>query len=249
MLFVGLLFLSVTPATGSSKTPYRTAEVCSGHETLSGGRDDWSSLELTVTQHFENNDQVYLRFREVGRFGRSAEELRLGGYVNVARHFQGYLEFQDSPSSDILPENAVSGRLYYSLRNYLRPYVGLSLRNYPSNYVSISSLGLEHYFSNYRLAYTFHRSEGKTDDPANTHQVQFGYYPGSGHRFSAGYSEGQEINFVGPSSTVESDVSSVTVEALYRINQSWSLLMGLGRHVQGDFFTREGGSLGVRYTF
>jgi YaiO family outer membrane protein len=219
-----------------------------GYEHLSNDRTAWGSSKVRLTRQYRNNQQMSLYTARISRFDRRGFNLGFDSYFSLGSN-QGYLQVEHSPSATILPEFSLTGKFYYALRQYLRPIFGVSVRDYPSNHLSIGTVGLEYYFGSYRLAYSHNRSFNDDSFSTRSHTFQFGIYESDGSRLSLTYAIGEEVDFIRAGVTSRSDISSLVLSGLYPIECDWGILFELGHHQQGTYYNRNGGHLGVQYSF
>lgn len=253
-LLCGLL-CSLAPApllaqAEGSRVARPALEVGHSRESLTNNNADWTSSYLLGSAGLGDRLTVYGGLRETRRFGLDDSEAHAGLYFPIAATWNGVIEGSISQTHNVLSKNSVYGQVQKTLPGGWN--VGLGLRQ--SEYTTISSqvvsLMAERYWGNFRGAYTLYSGRPEGASSASAHRFQFNYYYTDRSTFGLSYSNGREVENVGPPrGVISTDVENWTLGGQHWLNQSWALTYDGVRHEQGSLYRRQGLRLGVRHSF
>lgn len=241
------------PETGAAAPAQenRRTEIEAGiaHDSLDRGLEDWRSFYVTGLHRLDEGKRIYGGVRETTRFGLQDSEIQAGISIPWASRWTGAIEATYSGTHRVLPKSALRGDIGYSLADGWLAWGGLKHTEYADAKVDLTSLSVERYWDKFRAAYTLSNSRLDSGGSATTHRMQADYFYGDRNRIGLGYVSGQEVENLGQSGVLSSDVRSVFMVGTHWFAPQWGVSYELNQHRQGDSYTRKGISLGIRRLF
>lgn len=226
--------------------PY--AEIGGSYEHLTNGYTPWASQYLDLTVPLNAQGLVNVNILNANRFSQNDT----AGYLSYAYPFSygvlsaegGYTINPQFLTKDLYGIGW-NGRLPYSF-NYL-----LSARTsqYLTGDTQTINMGIDKYYSAYRFAYTLVRSVLDYSERSWLSKFQVQWLGESGHKVGLLYATGHEPMVVTIGNLSNIDVVTYQADGLYKINNNVGLTISLWHAVQGSYYQRNGGQLGVRVTF
>lgn len=244
---------SLDPAEGSLaipsvffQKPY--AEIGGGYEHLTNGYSPWASQYLDVTVPLKEQGLVNVNILNANRFSQNDT----AGYLNYAYPFTygvlsaegGYTINPQFLTKDLYGIGW-NGRLPYSF-NYL-----LSARTsqYQTGDTQTINMGIDKYYQDYRFAYTLVRSVLDYSERSWLSKFQVQWLGASGHKLGLLYATGHEPMVVVIGNLSNIDVVTYQADGFYKLTNTVGLTASLWHAVQGSYYQRNGGQLGVRVAF
>lgn len=225
-----------------------TAEIGASYEHLTNGYTPWASQYLDVTVPMKDRGLVYMNVLNANRFSQNDT----AGYLNYAYPF-AYGVLSAEGGYTINPQFLTkdlyglgwNGRLPYQF-NYL-----LSARSsqYLAGNTQTINMGIDKYIGEYRLAYTLVRSILDYSERSWLSKFQVQWLAESGNRLGLSYSTGHEPMVVTIGNLTNTDVTTYQADGVYKINPAVGLTASVWHSVQGSYYQRNGGQLGVRVAF
>lgn len=232
----------------ASTSDQRTMVGVSGsYERLTGNQPNWHDYSLRLNKNFGSRRIFDAAITEARRFGRSDTQFS-GMYSSpISPKLSGSIEGNVSPTHRVLARYGVGGTLQYELARGWLAHGGLKTTSFNDVRVNQGLLMLEHYFSNFSLALALRPSHafGST---ANSTELRGGYYYGDRNSVSLSLSGGREATNIG-TGVVLTDVRTIAVFGRHWLNRNWSANYAIGHTRQGDFYSKNGITLGIDYTF
>lgn len=218
-----------------------------GKEHLSNGSPDWRESSVQLNHMLGQRQSVGLGLTRTRRFGLNDTQVNAGYVTPLHPALVLSLDANASGSHRVLARNAVGGALQYEFaRGWLLHGGGRSTR-YNDVRVNQGLLMLEHYFSDFSasLAWRPARAFGTT---AHGLELRASYYYSD--RDSAGLivAGGKEAANTGGGVRLSS-LRSAALVGRHWLGQRWALNYSLGHTRQGDFYLRNGFSLGLQAAF
>lgn len=244
---------SLEPPEGSLSLPsvfYQIpfAEIGGSYEHLTNGYNPWTSQYLDVTIPLKAEGLVNVNILNADRFSQNDT----AGYLNYAYPFSygvlsaegGYTVNPQFLTKDLYGIGW-NGRLPYSF-NYL-----LSARTsqYLSGETQTINMGIDKYYGEYRFAYTLVRSVLDYSERSWLSKFQVQWLGESGHKVGLLYATGHEPMVVTIGNLSNIDVVTYQADGLYKMTNTISLTVSAWHAVQGSYYQRNGGQLGVRVAF
>jgi YaiO family outer membrane protein len=225
-------------------------EIGGSHETLTGGRADWTSVYVEAVHRPAARQAIYGTLRETRRFSQSDTEGSLGVYYPLAATWTLVVEGSASPTHRVLPRYAAYAQLQKLLPAGWNLGVAFRHSEYTTAGTNLGAFSVERYWGNFRGAYTLYVGRPEGAPSASAHAFQLGYYYGDRDYVTLSHTTGREVENVGsPSRIVTTDVSSWSISGRHWIAANWAVTYELLTHDQGDLYRRRGGRVGLRYGF
>jgi YaiO family outer membrane protein len=218
----------------------RSWEVSLGavHEHLSGGRPDWHSQFATVTWHRDLQSRIYGGISNHSRFHRSDQQFLLGGFASLGRGWSGGVELQKVDNPVILPGTMLGLQVARQLGESWAMEFRWRQRLFDAATVSTYDAFVEHYFGNFRAAYTLGYSRLHGAENSFSHVGSMNWY--MDEKTSAGITlaAGEEAETVAPGQVLKTDFAAVSISARHRLSDRLALDGWIGLHRQGDIYRR-----------
>ncbi|MBX3663109.1 MAG: YaiO family outer membrane beta-barrel protein [Burkholderiales bacterium] len=231
--------------------PART-EVEAGYsrENLSNSLPDWTSTYLLGSHRFGERRVLYGGLRETRRFGLDDSEVHAGLYYPLGASWTAQVEGSLSPTHEVLAKHSIYGQLQKSLPGGWGVGVGLRHNEYTLSASNVVSLLAERYWGNFRGAYTLYSGRPEGGSSGASHRVQLSYYYADRSSVGISFSDGREVENVGPPrGLLSSDVRNWTLSGQHWLTPAWALTYDLVNHEQGSLYRRQGLRLGIRHSF
>lgn len=229
-----------------SEKPY--AEIGGSYEHLTNGYTPWASQYLDVTVPLKSNGLVYMNVLNANRFSQNDT----AGYVNYAYPTK-YGVVSAEGGYTINPQ-FLTKDLYGVGWNGVLPYqfnyliTGRASEYLVGNTRTIN-MGLDKYYGDFRLAYTLVRSVLDYSQRSWLSKFQVQWLGESGHKLGLLYSTGHEPMVVTIGNLSNVDVVTYQLDGLYKINKTVGLTASAWHSMQGAYYQRNGGQIGVRVAF
>lgn len=232
------------------RAPRTEIEAGYSSEKLSNNLPDWKSTYLLAIHQFGERKTLYGGLRETRRFGLDDTEAHAGLYYPVGDTWTALVEASASPTHEVLARYSAYGQIQKNLPGGWGLGLGLRHNEYSLTGTNVLSMFAERYWGNFRGAYTLYSGRPEGAASAASHRVQLGYYYADRSSVGLSYSNGREVEYLGPSRGVlTSDVQNWTLSGQHWLNPSWALTYDVVNHEQGNLYRRQGLRLGIRHSF
>jgi YaiO family outer membrane protein len=232
------------------KLPASEIEAGYSRETLTNNLPDWTSTYLIGSHRFGDRHVLYGGLRETRRFDLNDNELHAGLYYPLGPAWTAQIEGSLSPSHEVLAKNSIYGHLQRSLPDGWGVGVGVRHSEYTRSGSDVLSVLAERYWGNFRGAYTLYNGRPEGASSGSSHRFQLNYYYADRSTIGLSYTEGREVESVGPPRGVlASDVRNWTLSGQHWLAPAWALTYDLTNHEQGTLYRRQGLRLGIRHNF
>lgn len=217
------------------------------HEWLTQGLDAWHGDRIDVTHRGARGHGWHLAASRERRFGADDSGVEGGVALPVGPRWTLQVEGGGWPGSEVQPRWFGDVRMQRAFD--AGTVLGASLRRtrYADATVERLALAAEQYVGDWRVAYTFNRTDvdGRR---VNGHDVTIDRYYGDrdvvGVRLTAGNEDALQQTGV-----VTSAVRALAVQGRHGLSPLWSLQWGAGYARQGDLYDRRWLQFGVRRAF
>ena len=226
-------------------------EVAAGHtrENVSNQPNDWAESSVEVLHKFGHRKVLIGRITGTERFGVHDNSVSVAGYHPLGERTTVYAELAASGTHRVLPRDVLHLQLTQNLGGGWGAIGGLKRMRYDSTTVEIADLGLEVYFSSFRLALTALPARSSSAGNASSFRLQLGHYYGDDNNVQLVLATGDEVDRpVAAGNIVKTAVRSSAVYGRHWFARDWALTYHLGRTRQGES-RREAAGLGLRYRF
>lgn len=217
------------------------------YENLSGTQPNWRDYGVRLNKNFGSRHILDASITQARRFDQDDTQFSASYSLPLSSRLTGSLGGNLSPTHRVLPKYSLGGTFQYEIARGWLGHGGLKTTEFNDVRVNQGLLMLEHYFSDFSVAVAFRpsRAFGST---ANSTELRGGYYYNDRNSVSLSLSDGREITSVG-TGVVMADVQTIAVFGRHWLNQKWSATYAVGHTRQGDFYTRNGITLGIDYAF
>jgi len=225
------------------------AEFIYGHDRLSNGRSPWSTRTVKLSRITPDKHYSNLQLDSVERF--DLEDWQLGGSyaLPLLQSWSVYLAATYSPTHNVLANRMLDTNLSKSFKNGSTLSAGVSNARYSQTSSQQIHLGGEHYWSDFRVAYTYRRINVLNAGTGVNHNIQSNYYYSAVDMVGISAATGKDVEFDGSANPPISDVRTYSIYGYHMFKPQWSLIYSVFYHHQGDFYNRNGFVLGIKFDF
>ena len=218
-----------------------------GVEQLSNNSPDWRESVVLLRHQSAPRQQFETTLTRTERFDLRDTRLALGYSHPITEKLVGTVDANASDTHRVLPRNAFGGTLQYEFAPAWLVHGGARTTRYDDVRVNQGLLLVERYVGAISFAAGLRpaRAFGTT---AHSGELRAAWYYSDRNSVSLILAAGEEATSVG-SDVVLADVRSAVITGLHALNRNWALTYAVGHTRQGDFYTRNGVSVGVQYTF
>lgn len=238
-------------APATAQHPSTEIEAGSSRDHLSGGRAAWHSYELELTRNIAARQTLYATTRENERFNLRDSQFGVGYYHPLSAGLTGQIEAQYSPEHRVLAHRSLFGQLAWAAGDGWVFSGGLRRSNYSNSDTTITSLGAERYFSDFRAAYTLYLGRPDGAATGSAHRVSLNrYYHNERSYIGVSASAGREVENVGPPLGITSTrVRELGLVGRHWLTPAWALGWELSAREQGSLYDRRGLRIALRHRF
>lgn len=227
---------------------YTEVETDAGVTSLSNGSPDWHSQELDWRQRDADASSYGFALGHVDRFDLSDRYVTADGYLPLSSAWAIQGEASVSPEHNVLPQDALFAGLVYVLPSAWNLNAGFHYSHYSGSDADVASLGVEHYFGDWRAAYTLYEgSSGGASGASNV--LRLDWYYGDRSHVGLGLVRGNEVDRVSPVKLVVTPVSGAFLTGAQELGVHWAFTYTLGVTSLEDFYTQRGLLVGLAYRF
>lgn len=221
--------------------------ISGSYENLSGAQPSWNDYSLRLNKNYGSRRILDAAITQARRFDQSDTQFSAMYSLPISPKLSGSVEGNLSNTHRVLPRYSVGGTLQYEFAPAWLAHGGLKTTDFNDVRVNQGLLMVEHYFSNFSwaLAVRPSRAFGST---ANSTELRGGYYYGERNSVSLSLSGGREATNIG-TGVVLTDVQTVAIFGRHWLNRNWSANYAIGHTSQGDFYNRNGITLGINYAY
>ncbi len=225
------------------------AEFIYGHDRLTNNRSPWSTRSVKLSRITPDKHYSNVQLDSIERF--DLEDWQLGGSyaLPLLQSWSVYFAATYSPTHKVLANRMLDTNLSKSFKNGTTLSAGVSNARYNQTSSQQLHLGGEHYWSDFRLAYTYRRINVLNAGTGVNHNIQSNYYYSPVDMIGLSAATGKDVEFDGTSNPPISDVRTYSLYGYHMFKPRWSLIYSVFYHHQGDFYNRNGFVLGIKFDF
>lgn len=172
------------------------------------------------------------------RFNRSDLGLTAGAEWRFAEGWNAGLHASATSDADFLAGRGYRAHIGRALPAGWGFDLGYNRREFATATVSAWSLMTEKYLGNYRFAYTLGLAHLHSAADSVSHVATVSRYWSKDVSLGLTVATGEEAEVVAPGQVLITDVSGVSVNGRYRLNERVTVTLWAGVHEQGDFYRR-----------
>lgn len=242
-----------TARTGAPAPPPDTSDsrtmvgVSGSYENLSGTQPSWHDYNFRLNKNFGGRRIFDGALTRSSRFDRDDNQISGMYSTPITSQLSGSLQGSYSPTHRVLAKYSLGGAFQYEFTRGWLGHGGLKTTEFNDVRVNQGLLMLEHYFSNFSWAVALRPSRA-FGTGANSTELRGGYYYGDRNSVSISLSGGREASNVG-TGVVLADVRTIAIFGRHWLNNNWSANYAIGHTRQGDFYNRNGITVGLDYAF
>jgi YaiO family outer membrane protein len=215
-------------------------------EHLTNGFAPWRSGHVQVTRRFAVRKVLYAQFERTRRHSQTDSAITVGGYYPLGARWTAVAEVNASPTHRVLATWSALGQVEHDFGRGWTGQAGMRHRQYNTTGVRIANVGAAKSFNVFRVGYILYASSVAEAGVAVTNRVDGTYHYGnSALTLTVAYGKDRE-NIV-PNGVLSTSVRAAGVHGVHWISSSWAASYAVGWHNQGNIYTRQGLTLGLRY--
>ncbi len=220
-------------------------ELGASYDSLSNHKGFWRSEFLSVEHQFAAHESVYANYLQTQRFSLNDEQFLLGAYYPQAENLILNLEGNFSPYASLLARDSLMTSMQWIFYPTWSFTGGYRHSDYLTGPIQQAYASLEHYFADFRAAYTFRATDA-------FFSVQYGqrfdlsYYYQDSSFVTLTFNTGAEI--AGFQGTIYNTLF-FGLHGRHWLDQDWAITWDLAFSQQGSAYSRENISLGIRRVF
>ena len=233
------------PSVFDSK-PYVEAGYTTDH--LTNGYQTWDSQYINVFVPLQHRGMFNVQVDNVKRYGISDQAISgvyayplTSGVINLELGYAANAVYLAKSSAGVIWNGRLPNSFGYT--------IGTSQRQYLESQTAIYKLGLEKYLGNFRFAYTALLSTINGVQPSYGQVVQAQWVGDNLNKVGISYAFGMEPMVVAPGALASIKTNYLQVDGLYWASKHVGITAALWHGMQGEFYQRTGGQVGVRVTF
>lgn len=221
--------------------------ISGSYENLSGSQPSWNDYSLRLNKNYGSRRILDAAITQARRFDKDDTQFSAMYSLPITTKLSGSVEGNLSNTHRVLPRYSAGGTLQYEFAPAWLVHGGLKTTDFNDVRVNQGLLMVEHYFSNFSVALAARpsRAFGST---ANSTELRGGYYYGDQNSVSLSLSDGREATNIG-TGVVLTDVQTIAIFGRHWLNRNWSANYAIGHTSQGNFYDRNGITLGINYRY
>lgn len=237
----------ISPASAAESGPSGTVGMLFNHEHLNNGSPDWNETGVRLNYTLAPRHVFELAVARTERFDLQDRQLGALYVAPLSRELTASLEANASSTHRVLARNGFGTTLQYEFAPAWLLHGGVKTTRYDTVRVNQALLMLEHYFSSFSWAVAW-RPAHAFGTNANSAEVRGSYYYGDKNSVGVILAGGKEAASIGSTVTL-TDLRSAALVGRHWLNREWALNYAIGSTRQGNFYVRNGMTLGVQYAF
>lgn len=234
-------------AGAASANAHSTIGLTLGTERLSNNSPDWNEASIQVQHQYAARHSAGLSFTRTERFGLQDRQFA-GNYVRpFGEKLVASFDANASSTHRVLARHGAGAALQFEFAPAWLVHAGARTTKYDAERVNQGLLMLEHYFSSFSASIGW-RPARAFDSTAHSGELRGAYYYGDRNSVGLIVAGGKEAASIAGAVTLTS-LRSAAVVGRHWLNRDWAVNYSAGRTRQGDFYSRNGISLGIQYAF
>jgi len=218
-----------------------------GTEHLDNGSPDWREASIGLQHQFAPRHTAGVALTRTERFNLRDSQLSANYALPVGDRTVVSLDANASSTHRVLARHGAGAIMQYEFAPAWLVHAGARTTRYDAERVNQGLLMLEHYFSAFSASLGW-RPARAFDSTAHSGELRGAYYYGERNSVALILAGGKEAASIAGAVTLTSLRSAVVV-GRHWLNRDWAVNYSLGRTRQGDFYSRNGISLGLQHTF
>lgn len=210
---------------------------------------DWTSTNYSAAWYGTERRTLYGQWHRLQRFDVNDDQFVVGGYAPMSHRLGLSVEGSHSPEHRLVPQNSLSADLGLSLNDKLIAHIGGNQSHFSEEDANALQAGLELHRPTWRLSYTLTHGWLQSGESGNSHTAECDRYYGQNSQIGLVLSTGAQPTRIDPDTVVVTDVRSATLSGRHWLGRAWGVSYAYGWTDQSDFYTRQGGSLGLLIRF
>ena len=230
---------SVFDSSAYIETGYTTDQLTNNYKT-------WTSQYVNFFVPLKQNGLFNIQLDNVTRYGLN-DQVVSGTYAYPFKYGVLNLEAYYSANAAYLAKYAAGTTWNGKLPESFGYIVSASQRQYLESQSNIYKLGIEKYLGELRFAYVDILSTINQAQPSFAQLFQAQWVGATNNRVGISYSQGSEPMVITQGTLASVKTQYVQLDGLYWLNKQLGVTIALWHGIQGDYYQRNGGQLGLRF--
>lgn len=214
---------------------------------LSNDTPDWHDTTVQILRQYGPRRTAALALTQTERFGLRDNQISATAALPFGKAVVATVDGNVSNTHRVLAKHAYGATLQVEFAPAWLIHGGTRTTRYDAERVNQGLLMLEHYFSSFSWAAGW-RPARAFDTSAHSGELRGSYYYGDRNSVGLILAGGKEAASIGGNVSLTS-MRSAVMAGRHWLTRDWALNYSIGHTRQGDFYTRNGLSLGLQYAF
>ncbi len=232
---------------------YTEIELGLNFDILDNNYDNWSSTYLMTEHQYNNSHKIYASATQTERFKLDDNEVMLGYFMPINTDWNVVVEASKSPTNRVRPKWSAFVQLQRGFEKGWNGYLGLRKTRYSQTTTEALSFIVERYWQNFRFIYTGYVTQVSgaaiSTETLNAHTLATDYYYDDRSQFGLAITTGKELEYDGSSNPPISSITTIIFKGRHWFTPKWAINYDFTFHEQGNFYSRHGYRLGLRYRY
>lgn len=232
---------------------YTEIELGLTFDKLDNNYDNWSSTYLMAEHQYKNSNKLYASATQTERFKLDDNEVMLGYFMPINTDWNVVVEASKSPTSRVRAKWSAFVQIQRGFGDGWNGYLGLRKTSYNETTTQALSFIVERYWQNFRFSYTGYVTEVSgtaiSTETLNAHTLATDYYYNDINRYGLAVTTGKELEYDGSSNPPISSITTIIFKGRHWFTPKWAINYDFTFHEQGNFYSRYGYRLGLRYRY
>ncbi|GAB3546742.1 hypothetical protein GCM10027343_25020 [Noviherbaspirillum agri] len=217
------------------------------HDHLSNNTPDWRETTVQLQHQYGPRRNAGIALTQMERFGVQDNQISGMFAMPLSSVLVATAEASLSDTHRVLARNALGATLQYEFAPAWLAHGGVRTTDYDAARVSQGLLMLEHYFSSFSVAAGW-RPARAFSTTAHSGELRANYYYQEKNSIGFIVAGGKEAANIAGNISLTS-LRSAAIVGRHWLTRHWALNYSVAHTRQGDFYTRNGLSLGLQYAF
>lgn len=230
---------SVFDSSAYVETGYTTDQLTNNYKT-------WNSQYVNVFVPLKQDGMFNIQLDNVTRYGLN-DQVISGTYAYPFKYGVLNLEGYYSANAAYLAKYALGTTWNGKLPEAFGYIASAVQRQYLESQTNIYKLGVEKYIGNLRFAYIDILSTINQAQPSFAQLFQAQWVGATNNRFGISYSQGSEPMVISQGTLASVKTQYIQLDSLYWLNKQLGVTVAVWHGMQGDYYQRNGGQVGLRF--
>lgn len=240
-------FAAILMAAAAAANAQSTIGLTLGAEHLGNNTPDWREASVQLQHQYAARHSAGVAFARTERFGLQDRQFSVSHARPFSEKLVASFDANASSTHRVLARHGAGAALQFEFAPAWLVHAGARTTKYDAERVNQGLLMLEHYFSSFSASIGW-RPARAFDSTAHSGELRGAYYYGDRNSVGVILAGGKEAASIAGAVTLTS-LRSAAVVGRHWLNRDWAVNYSAGHTRQGDFYSRNGISLGLQFAF